>query len=183
MQSHFSVENSKAEEVKKLVRTYPSMRFESNPWSIGGRTYFNISGDVHEFNDFNMKLYEKERAFQQGVKQACAICGVDDWVADGLSLSEQYCRRCGANRSVGQTLMKKVYRICTACEINHFENCEACYGFGVYKISTNPSEAFPVTAAEAHDKQFKGVVLPCPECGSTEKGCQQCIKIQKILKK
>jgi hypothetical protein len=68
-------------------------------------------------------------------------------------------------------LKNKVYRICFACEINHFENCESCYGFGVYKISTNPSGTFPVTAAEAHDKQFKGAVLPCPECGSTEKGC------------
>ena len=69
MQSHFGVEDNKAEEVKMLVRSYPSMRFESNPWSIGGRTYFNISGDVHEFNDFNMKLYEKERAFQQSVQR------------------------------------------------------------------------------------------------------------------
>lgn len=67
MQSHFGVEDSKAEEVKRLVRSYPSMRFECNPWSIGGRTYFRISGDVHEFNDFQMKLYESERAFQQSV--------------------------------------------------------------------------------------------------------------------
>ena len=75
MQSHFGVEDSKAEEVKRLVRSYPSMRFESNPWSIGGRTYFRISGDVNEFNDFQMKLYESERTFQQSVQPTCSTCG------------------------------------------------------------------------------------------------------------
>jgi len=68
MQSHFGVEDSKAQEVKSLIRSYPSMRFESNPYSIGGRTYFNISGEVLEFNEFQMKLHESERAFQQSVR-------------------------------------------------------------------------------------------------------------------
>ena len=79
MQSHFGVEDSKAEEVKRLVRSYPSMRFESNPWSIGGRTYFRISGDVNEFNDFQMKLYESERTFQQSVQRMGLLARIKKW--------------------------------------------------------------------------------------------------------
>jgi hypothetical protein len=64
----------------------------------------------------------------------------------------------------------KIYRICTSCEIHHYENCEGCYGFGVYKISTKQDEAYPVSAEEAHSKQFRHKVIPCPVCGSTEEG-------------
>ena len=63
------------------------------------------------------------------------------------------------------------YRVCTNCTIPHYENCGSCWGFGVYKISDNPSEAFAVTAWEVFEKKFKAKVLPCPECGSTENGC------------
>lgn len=67
MKSHFGVEDNKVQEVKLLIRLYPSMRFESNPYSVGGRTYFSISGEVSEFNDFQMRLYERERASQQSM--------------------------------------------------------------------------------------------------------------------
>ena len=65
----------------------------------------------------------------------------------------------------------KEYRICTKCEIHHYENCESYYGFGVYKISSRKDEAFPVTAGEAIEGDLPhGLVLACPECGSTEEG-------------
>lgn len=41
------------------------------------------------------------------------------------------------------------YRICKKCAIHHYENCESCFGFGVYKISNTPDLAWPVHADEA----------------------------------
>ena len=61
--------------------------------------------------------------------------------------------------------MKK-YRICNVCAIPHYENCESCWGFGVYSFI--PGDA--VRAGDVIDGKLKGEVFPCPECGSTEKG-------------
>lgn len=58
------------------------------------------------------------------------------------------------------------YRICRKCKIHHYENCPECYGFGVYNIEGFP----PISAADAHDKDFKYGIHCCPFCGSTEKG-------------
>ena len=60
----------------------------------------------------------------------------------------------------------KIYRVCTDCEIHHFENCESCWGFGVYSGTLGDA----VRASDAHDGTFKSEVYPCHECGSTEKG-------------
>lgn len=62
--------------------------------------------------------------------------------------------------------MDKTYRICTACEIHHYENCESCWGFGVYSDTLGDV----VRAIEALEKNFRGKVYPCPECGSDENG-------------
>lgn len=62
--------------------------------------------------------------------------------------------------------MLKVYRICTACEIPHYENCETCFGWGVYSNQAGDI----VSAAEAMYRRFKGPVYACPECGSDENG-------------
>ena len=60
----------------------------------------------------------------------------------------------------------KEHRICTKCRIHHYENCESCFGFGVYLLKLGDA----VTGGDAARKRFKSVVIPCPECGSTEKG-------------
>lgn len=61
------------------------------------------------------------------------------------------------------------YRICTACTIPHYENCDTCFGFGVYVAKSG--ELFPVTANEAIEtKVYRGELQPCPECGSTVTG-------------
>ena len=55
-------------------------------------------------------------------------------------------------------------RICTDCEIPHFENCPLCFGFG---IRADISGRVAVAAGEAsRSVKFK----PCPACRSTPKG-------------
>ena len=62
-------------------------------------------------------------------------------------------------------------RVCTKCKIHHYENCNFCFGFGVYSVEDKPGELFPVAAYEAHGgKGFRGKVQTCPECGSTVNG-------------
>ena len=61
----------------------------------------------------------------------------------------------------------KEHRICKECEIHHYENCETCFGFGIYSIQ--PGDI--VSAHEAIEKEYNRKVLKCPECGSNEKGC------------
>ncbi len=59
-------------------------------------------------------------------------------------------------------------RVCHVCKIQHYENCPECFGFGVY----DKYERFPVSAAEAHDRQYRhGDVIRCRHCGSDERGC------------
>ena len=61
------------------------------------------------------------------------------------------------------------YRICASCEIIHYENCNNCFGFGVYVAGNG--ELYPVTANEAIEtKVFRGELQACPECGSTVAG-------------
>jgi hypothetical protein len=57
-------------------------------------------------------------------------------------------------------------RICTDCPIHHYENCDTCFGFGVYSDIAGDV----VTASEAIDDNLKGEVKKCPRCGSDEKG-------------
>ena len=70
------------------------------------------------------------------------------------------------------------YRICTNCEIHHYENCHTCFGFGVYQ---NEDRLIPITTADAHGQPpiyadyvihcpYLKYAIPCPECGSTLKG-------------
>lgn len=72
--------------------------------------------------------------------------------------------------------METDYRVCTGCKIHHYENCNSCFGFGVYTIPKRGNELFPIIAAEAHKtvpvraKELGGKLLPCPECKSTIKG-------------
>jgi len=61
----------------------------------------------------------------------------------------------------------KKHTICTECEMHHYDNCHTCWGFGVY---SHGDQTQPVSAGEAHARWFFGDVIPCPECGSTEKG-------------
>lgn len=67
--------------------------------------------------------------------------------------------------------MNKEYRICTKCLIHHYENCNTCFGFGIYEPDDSPGKTFPVIAAAAHGFiAIHGKFLPCPECDSTIKG-------------
>lgn len=54
-------------------------------------------------------------------------------------------------------------RICRKCEIHHFENCPACFGFGV------KAGGVPVTAEEAHSGEML-ISFRCPICNSTHFG-------------
>lgn len=75
------------------------------------------------------------------------------------------------------------YRICTQCDIPHFENCGTCFGFGVYSVKGREGELFPVAAIEAlQTKQYRGEVQACPECGSTTSGCLQILTVEDILR-
>jgi len=59
------------------------------------------------------------------------------------------------------------YRICIKCPIDHYENCDTCFGFGVYIID---DVTYPISASDAHSEEFRHPVWQCPECGSTIKG-------------
>lgn len=61
----------------------------------------------------------------------------------------------------------KEYRVCTQCPKHHIENCDTCFGFGVYQGANG---LVPVTAAEAHGPEGTPGATPCPECGSTPVG-------------
>ena len=63
--------------------------------------------------------------------------------------------------------MTQRLRICRQCPIHHYENCNSCFGFGVYE---GHSGQRPVRAGDAIYGQLPGQVHPCPECGSTETG-------------
>lgn len=83
---------------------------------------------------------------------------------DGIPFScAEFIRWCG-EQVVG-------YRVCRECGVPHYENCGTCFGFGVYSVDLRAGELFPVSANEAMvTKKYRGVVFPCPECGSTVLG-------------
>jgi hypothetical protein len=59
------------------------------------------------------------------------------------------------------------FRICTKCEIHHYENCPNCFGFGVWSDVLGDA----VTAGQSYDYKHNGEILripkPCPVCKST----------------
>ncbi len=62
---------------------------------------------------------------------------------------------------------QKHLKICTDCSIYHYENCNTCFGFGVYPGKEKPCA---VTAVEAADKTYQANWYACPECKSTPLG-------------
>ena len=58
----------------------------------------------------------------------------------------------------------KKLRICMNCDINHYENCTSCYGFGLYE------DGIPITAYSSVYKIFNHKTIICPECGSDHNG-------------
>ena len=63
------------------------------------------------------------------------------------------------------------YRICTQCQIRHYENCGTCFGFGVRQEKTVDGW-IPITAAQAHQDVELPDWYPCPECSSIPAGIQ-----------
>ncbi len=57
-------------------------------------------------------------------------------------------------------------RVCTTCLIHHYQNCETCFGWGVYVGPFTEDRLIPVSAHNAHTKEFLWATSPCPECGS-----------------
>ena len=53
-------------------------------------------------------------------------------------------------------------RICTECDVQHFDNCPQCFGFGVYK-----STGGPMGSAKAISTKSS---VACPVCKSDYKG-------------
>ena len=53
----FSVPLRLKENIKTLVRSYETLRFEQDPFDCFGSCQFRISGDVNDFNRFNQDLY------------------------------------------------------------------------------------------------------------------------------
>jgi hypothetical protein len=74
------------------------------------------------------------------------------------------------------------FHVCRECEIPHFDNCTACFGFGTYKSKKGTGEIVPVTAGEAYEIVIKGLIhelgmlLTCPVCGSTINGIPEWIE-------
>ena len=67
--------------------------------------------------------------------------------------------------------MTNIYRICRKCPIEHYENCETCYGFGVRYVEGKEFATIPISAEETIEakgelKEFSD----CPECGSNYLG-------------
>lgn len=70
--------------------------------------------------------------------------------------------------------------VCTTCPVPHIDNCEWCFGFGVYVDRTAGGRPAPVAASEAitgrKSRGFTdtdepiGPTMPCPVCGSTTAG-------------
>jgi hypothetical protein len=58
MRYSFFVPNQISQDVKSLVREYPSLRFDSNPLELGSTTSFSISGEVEDMNLFSLRLEE-----------------------------------------------------------------------------------------------------------------------------
>ena len=62
-------------------------------------------------------------------------------------------------------------KICTKCSVQHVENCDRCFGFGVYK--GKEIEEVPVAAWEAERVKNMLTVIEwerCPSCGCTPWG-------------
>jgi hypothetical protein len=58
-------------------------------------------------------------------------------------------------------------RLCTSCELVHYENCSGCNGFGV--LAGGEREPANIYDALAHRRRPFGT-MACPLCGSTIKG-------------
>ena len=63
------------------------------------------------------------------------------------------------------------HRMCTSCEVPHAENCETCFGFGLWQLDNG--ERLIISAYEAHEGKpywpfvsTRGrTLVVCPECG------------------
>lgn len=56
MYQSFHVPDERVEEVKALVRSFPSLRFHSDPLPLWGTTQICLTGEVEEFNVFDQRL-------------------------------------------------------------------------------------------------------------------------------
>lgn len=61
------------------------------------------------------------------------------------------------------------YRICTHCNIHHYENCPTCFGFGL-KYAKLHKTLIPIGAGEAEKKAYPKDWQACPDCKSTPRG-------------
>lgn len=48
--------------------------------------------------------------------------------------------------------------------------CQTCFGWGVYLGPFHRDSCIPITAQQAHTKEFLWATSPCPECGSGPEG-------------
>lgn len=70
----------------------------------------------------------------------------------------------------------KEFNICTTCDVQHFDNCPACYGFGVLVANGLDHSMYVPTSAGAAQQLRDGarsgllVPVPCPNCHSTIAG-------------
>lgn len=63
---------------------------------------------------------------------------------------------------------ERPFTVCRTCDPPHIDNCETCFGFGVYPRLL-AGEPVPIGAARAKDDPPPDAI-PCPTCGSTVKG-------------
>ena len=72
-----------------------------------------------------------------------------------------------------QTISGDAPRICTTCDVRHYENCEFCWGFGLvakaymYDPQDGINHHLPVKGGESHNPP---PWISCPNCGSTPSG-------------
>jgi len=55
-------------------------------------------------------------------------------------------------------------RVCTTCDVRHYDNCPDCFGFGVLRPG---AAGVPMSAHRAVEG---GKSYPCPTCGSDQRG-------------
>ena len=57
----------------------------------------------------------------------------------------------------------------------HRYDCKTCFGWGVYIGPFHRDSCIPITAHQAHTKEFLWATSPCPECGSGPEGAPKAV--------
>jgi hypothetical protein len=66
------------------------------------------------------------------------------------------------------------WKVCMGrCHVDHIENCNTCFGFGIRKSQRGRDGMIPVSAEESLKGEFPTPWEHCPECGSGPEGYKE----------